>query len=44
MAMWPSVRAGEFKWIMTHKEADYVYNSLLSYELAVMKSMRSALA
>ena len=38
MAMWPSVRAGEFKWIYdTQEEADYVYNSLLSYELAVMK-------
>ncbi len=38
MSMWPSVRAGEFKWIYdTQEEADYVYNSLLSYELAVMK-------
>ncbi len=38
MAMWPSVRAGEFKWIYdTQEEADYVFNSLLSYELAVMK-------
>lgn len=38
MNMWPSVRAGEFKWIYdTQEEADYVYNSLLSYELAVMK-------
>ncbi|HZJ89427.1 MAG TPA: nucleoside kinase [Bacilli bacterium] len=38
MKMWPSVRAGEFKWIYdTQEEADYVYNSLLSYELAVMK-------
>ncbi len=38
IAMWPSVRAGEFKWIYdTQEEADYVFNSLLSYELAVMK-------
>lgn len=38
MSMWQSVRAGEFKWIYdTQEEADYVYNSLLSYEIAVMK-------
>lgn len=38
MRMWPSVRAGEFKWIYdTQEEADYIYNSLLPYELAVMK-------
>ena len=36
--MWPSVRAGEFKWIYDHQEgSDYVFNSLLSYELPVMK-------
>ena len=36
--MWPSVRRGEFKWIYKNQEnADYVYNSLLPYELCVMK-------
>ena len=36
--MWPSVRRGEFKWIYdTQEGADYVYNSMLSYELCVMK-------
>ncbi len=38
MSMWPSVRRGEFKWIYdTQEGADYVYNSMLSYELCVMK-------
>ncbi|MBQ4255725.1 MAG: nucleoside kinase [Bacilli bacterium] len=38
LGMWPSVRAGEFKWIYDHQEgSDYVFNSLLSYELPVMK-------
>ncbi len=38
MDMWPSVRRGEFKWIYpTQKEANYVFNSELSYELAVLK-------
>lgn len=38
MAMWQSVRRGEFKWIYPfQKEADYVFNSELSYELAVLK-------
>ena len=37
-SMWPSVRRGEFKWIYNTQEgADYVYNSMLSYELCVMK-------
>ena len=36
--MWPSVRRGEFKWIYKNQEgADYVFNSLLPYELCVMK-------
>jgi len=36
--MWPSVRRGEFKWIYkTQEGADFVYNSMLSYELCVMK-------
>ena len=36
--MWPSVRRGEFRWIYATQEGcDYVYNSLLPYELPVMK-------
>ncbi|MDY2913710.1 MAG: nucleoside kinase [Candidatus Enteromonas sp.] len=36
--MWPSVRAGEFKWIYPYQEGcDYVFNSMLSYELPVLK-------
>ncbi|MCQ2742760.1 MAG: hypothetical protein MJ239_05640 [Bacilli bacterium] len=36
--MWPSVRRGEFKWIYdTQEGCDFVYNSLLAYELPVMK-------
>lgn len=36
--MWPSVRKGEFTWIYATQEgADYVFNSLLAYELCVMK-------
>ena len=38
LSMWDSVRRGEFTWIYNTQEgADYVYNSMLSYELAVMK-------
>lgn len=38
IAMWPSVRRGEFKWIYkTQEGADYVFNSLLPYELCCMK-------
>jgi len=38
IAMWPSVRRGEFTWIYdTQENANYVYNSFLSYELCVMK-------
>ncbi|MDY0294757.1 MAG: hypothetical protein RBQ71_03015 [Acholeplasmataceae bacterium] len=38
MNMWPSVRRGEFKWIYPfQKEANYTFNSELSYELAVLK-------
>ncbi|MCF0117959.1 MAG: nucleoside kinase [Bacilli bacterium] len=37
-SMWPSVRRGEFTWIYdTQEGADFVFNSLLSYELCVMK-------
>lgn len=38
MDMWPSVRRGEFKWIYPfQKEANYVFNSELTYEFAVLK-------
>jgi hypothetical protein len=38
MKMWPSVRAGEKKWIFPfQKEADIAFNSALDYELAVLK-------
>ncbi len=38
LAIWPSVRRGEFRWIYPHQEkADYVFNSELTYELCVMK-------
>ena len=37
-AMWPSVRRGEFRWIYPCQEqADFVFNTELHYELAVMK-------
>lgn len=37
-AMWASVRRGEFKWIYPFQEqADYIFNTELSYELGVMK-------
>ena len=36
--MWDSVRRGEFKWIYPYQEnADYVFNSELTYELGVLK-------
>ena len=38
IAMWPSVRKGEFRWIYPSQEgANYVFNSFSSYELSVMK-------
>lgn len=38
ISMWPSVRKGEFRWIYgTQEGSDFVYNSMLSYELPVMK-------
>lgn len=37
-SMWPSVRKGEFKWIYPFQEqADYIFNTELTYELGVMK-------
>ena len=36
--MWEGVRRGEFKWIYPHQaSADFVFNSVLSYEFCVMK-------
>lgn len=38
LGMWQSVRRGEFKWIYPFQEqADYIFNTELTYELAVMK-------
>lgn len=38
--MWKSVRSGEFRWIYPHQEgADFVYNSSLSYELSVFRTI-----
>jgi uridine kinase len=38
LSMWKSVRAGEFKWIYPNQnDADYVFNSELTYEIAVLK-------
>jgi len=37
-SMWSSVRRGEFTWIYPYQEqADYIFNSALTYELSVMK-------
>ncbi len=44
LSMWPGVRQGEFKWIYeTQEGSDYVYNSFLPYELAVMKKIAQPL-
>lgn len=38
ISMWQSVRRGEFKWIYPNQEgANFVFNSELTYELAVFK-------
>ncbi len=38
LSMWSSVRRGEFRWIYSNQEnANYVYNSELTYELCVLK-------
>jgi uridine kinase len=40
MSMWSSVRKGEFKWIYPYQEgADFVYNSILPYELPIMRKV-----
>ena len=39
LSMWPSVRAGEEKWIFPYQEqADFVFNSVLHYELPVLRN------
>jgi uridine kinase len=43
MNMWSSVRRGEFRWIYPfQKEANYTFNSELTYELAVLKTHATA--
>lgn len=38
ISMWSSVRKGEFKWIYdTQENANFVFNSLLPYELCVVR-------
>ena len=38
LAMWPSVRRGEYKWIYPHLEnSDFIFNSELTYEFCVLK-------
>ncbi len=38
LSMWESVRKGEEKWIFPYQEqADYIFNSSLTYELSVIK-------
>lgn len=38
LAMWPSVRRGEFQWIYPFiEDADIVFNSALHYEMGVLK-------
>ncbi|MFA7044946.1 MAG: hypothetical protein WC172_01585 [Candidatus Izemoplasmatales bacterium] len=38
LAMWPSVRRGEYRWIYPFIEsANYIYNSELTYEFCVLK-------
>ncbi len=40
IAMWPSVRAGEEKWIFPNQEkADIMFNTSLHYELPVLKTI-----
>jgi uridine kinase len=37
-SLWSNVRKGEFKWIYPwQKEADYVFNTSLTYEIMIMK-------
>ena len=44
LAMWPSVRRGEERWIFPYQEqADSVFNTALHYELPILKHYASAL-
>jgi len=44
LQMWPTVRAGEKKWIFPfQQEADAFFNSALDYELAVLKPLADPL-
>lgn len=44
LAMWPSVRRGEEKWIFPYQElADSMFNTALHYELPILKHYASAL-
>lgn len=44
LAMWPSVRRGEEKWIFPFQEqADSMFNTALHYELPILKHYASAL-
>ena len=40
LSMWPNVRAGEDRWIFPYQEqADFVFNSVLHYELPVLRNI-----
>ena len=40
IAMWPNVRAGEFKYIYpTQENADFVFDSFLPYELCALRNI-----
>ena len=40
LSMWPSVRAGEKTWIFPYQEeADFVFNSVLHYELPILRNI-----
>ena len=44
LARWPSVRAGEHRWIFPYQEnADMMFNSALFYELAVLRPLAEPL-
>ena len=44
LRLWPSVRAGEEKWIFPFQHyADAVFNTALDYEIAVLKTLASPL-
>ena len=44
LRLWPSVRAGEEKWILPFQHcADVVFNTALDYEIAVLKTLATPL-